>query len=402
MRLFIAYFITLIASLSAFSAVAAPLQETDSVAPVPEISLITCSPGKDVYELCGHSALRVKIGDEDMAVNYGIFDFNSPNFIYRFVKGETDYMVAAYPFSYFLEQYHRQGREVYEQTLNLTPQQAKKLVELLSVNLLPENRTYRYNYVKDNCSTRPLTMVERAIGDTITLTQLPDSVGNTFREIMRRHHANYPWYQFGIDLALGNGIDYKINNRERAFAPMLLMEMMKDARIGSQPAVSAANLIVAAQPGGGPDAPTPWYLTPTTLFSLLLIVTCAIALRDIKRRKVTRWFDAVIFAVFGITGCVMAFLVFISVHEATSPNYLLLWLNPFCLIVPTCIYIKKCRSLVIFYGIANFVALFLLAVLWTFVGQSGNIAFLPLILCDAILTVRYLYITKCVKKTTHS
>ena len=30
----------------------------------------------------------------DSVWNFGIFDFREPNFVYRFVKGETDYMVA--------------------------------------------------------------------------------------------------------------------------------------------------------------------------------------------------------------------------------------------------------------------------------------------------------------------
>lgn len=103
----------------------------EAEAPSVQVSLITCSPGRDIYELCGHTALRVRSGDADMAVNYGIFDFNAPNFVYRFVKGETDYMVAAYPFEYFLEDYRRQGRSVTEQPLNLTPGQAEKLIALL-------------------------------------------------------------------------------------------------------------------------------------------------------------------------------------------------------------------------------------------------------------------------------
>lgn len=85
------------------------------------VSLITCLPGNQVYELEGHTALRIKRGDNDLAVNYGIFDFDSPNFIYRFVKGETDYMVAAYPFEYFMADYMRHGRRVVEQHLDLTP-----------------------------------------------------------------------------------------------------------------------------------------------------------------------------------------------------------------------------------------------------------------------------------------
>ncbi|WP_301753204.1 DUF4105 domain-containing protein, partial [uncultured Muribaculum sp.] len=134
------------------------------------VSLITCLPGNQVYELEGHTALRIKRGDNDLAVNYGIFDFDSPNFIYRFVKGETDYMVAAYPFEYFMADYMRHGRRVVEQHLDLTQPQAHRLSELLSENLRPEKRTYRYNYVKDNCATRPLVMLEAAIGDTLSFT----------------------------------------------------------------------------------------------------------------------------------------------------------------------------------------------------------------------------------------
>ena len=111
---------------------AAATETTDSTAeaeaPSVQVSLITCSPGRDIYELCGHTALRVRSGDMDMAVNYGIFDFNAPNFVYRFVKGETDYMVAAYPFEHFMEGYQRQGRSVTEQPLNLTSRQADSLI----------------------------------------------------------------------------------------------------------------------------------------------------------------------------------------------------------------------------------------------------------------------------------
>ncbi len=376
----------------------------EAEAPSVQVSLITCSPGRDIYELCGHTALRVRSGDADMAVNYGIFDFNAPNFVYRFVKGETDYMVAAYPFEYFLEDYRRQGRSVTEQPLNLTPGQAEKLIALLDKNLRPENRVYRYNYVKDNCSTRPLSMIERALGDTVTLKAPAGTEGWSFRDAMRYYHKGYPWYQFGIDLALGSGIDYPISDREKAFAPLMLSEMMKTAVINvpeaEMPLAADTRIIAEGSPDGGPSSPTPWYLTPIAAAMALLVITIAVTLHDLKRRKITRWYDFAVFTLYGTAGCVIAFLVFVSVHEATSPNILLLWLNPLCLVVPACIFIKKCRRLVILYGIVNFVALILLTLMWPLSGQSINPAFIPLILTDAILTARYLYITRCDEKTT--
>ena len=97
------------------------------------ISLITCYPGEEIYELCGHSAVRVRGDGIDSVWNYGIFDFNQPNFVYRFVKGETDYRGASYPFHYFMPEYVHSGRKVVEQDLNLTPEEAKRMLELLRI-----------------------------------------------------------------------------------------------------------------------------------------------------------------------------------------------------------------------------------------------------------------------------
>ena len=53
------------------------------------VSLVTCSPGTEVYEVYGHTALRVEIPSlgVDVAVNYGLFSFEAPNFVWRFIKG---------------------------------------------------------------------------------------------------------------------------------------------------------------------------------------------------------------------------------------------------------------------------------------------------------------------------
>lgn len=371
-----------------------------------KVSFITCYAGSDIYELCGHSAIRLKYNGEDVAVNYGMFNFNAPNFVYRFVKGETDYMVGAYPFDRFVESYKRAGRRIVEQELNLSQSQARRLVDLIMINLRPENRVYRYNYVKDNCATRPLAIIEKAIGDTIKLAKPNiDTEGWSYRDEMRYFHKNYDWYQFGIDLALGSGIDYVISNRKKGFAPEMLEQLLSNATTVDDNGkeirlVKATNVIYEGEPGGAQLSPTPWLLSPMTLFSLLLVVVAWLSWQDIKRGKTTRWIDALMFTAFGLLGLLMTFLVFISVHEATSPNWLLLWLNPLCFIPVVGLWLKKCKRMVFCYYFANFVALFLLAVAIVISGQSINAGVVPLILCDLLRTATYLYINKCVAKKT--
>ena len=61
-------------------------ERTDSVSSADDggdlvVSIVTCAPGPDVYELCGHAAVRIRNEKMDSIWNFGIFDFTSPNFI---------------------------------------------------------------------------------------------------------------------------------------------------------------------------------------------------------------------------------------------------------------------------------------------------------------------------------
>lgn len=373
---------------------------------VPRISLVTFYAGADVYELEGHSALRVEFVDSiDYMASYGMFDFDSPGFIYRFVAGQTDYMLGLVESNRFLSHYIADGRRVVEQQLCLTDSEAQKLHNLLIENFLPENRIYRYNYVKDNCATRPIAMIEKAIGDTLSFPQ-PSIEGAedwTFRDQMRHYHTNYPWYQFGIDLALGSGLDYPLTAREKAFAPETLADMMTRATRADTlgniiPIVTATHVINQGDPDGVQLPPTPWYLTPTAISLVVFLLTMAVSLRDIKRQIVSRGYHSLLFTIFFLAGCIITFLVFVSTHEATSPNYLLVWLNPFCVIAALGIWLKKWNTILFYYHFVNFVALFLLVVFWNWLGQVANMAFFPLIAADAILSASYIYIhRRCVR-----
>lgn len=358
-----------------------------------EVSFVNFYPGSEIYELEGHSVLRLQYKDSlDVMISYGMFDYNEPNFVYRFVKGETDYWVAMIDTDIFVRSYISQGRTISEHSIIMDSAQKRKLLDLLNVNLLPQNSVYRYNYVKDNCATRPLKMLQDAYGDTIKL-QEPENEGakcRSYRDVMRLYHRNYPWYQFGIDIALGQGIDYDLTPNEKAFAPIVLEHQLANATVGGKKISGPGRLIFE-----GKDVvlgATPWYATPIFVFSVLFVIVLVITIHDIRTRRVTKWLDAILFSIFGLVGLLLTFLIFISSHEATSPNWLYLWLNPLCLIVPIFIWLKKCKIVVMSYQIANFAFIIVMAIIWPIVGQSGNVAFLPLIGCDLLRSFSYVYI----------
>ncbi len=356
------------------------------------VSLLTCEPGTDVYELEGHTALRFTDPDSntDFTVNWGLFDFNSPGFVYRFVKGETDYMVGAFPTSRFLATYHAEGRRVTEQSLDLTPAQTDTLYQLVMLNLRPENCSYRYKYLTDNCATRPLALLEKAVGKPIE-SSIDRDVISTWRDEMRRYHINYPWYQFGIDLALGSGLDAKIDARKRTFAPLYLREYLAATSLSGEPVE-----ILPARQSGLPYGPTPWLLTPMAVGLYVLLLTAIITLTRKKRPTLYRAYTSLFYLLTTLAGALIFFLVFISEHEATTPNWLLLWLNPLAIIAAVGIWLKKLNRAVFYYQIVNFALLIVLLTIFAIGVQSPNPAFALWIASDMTLAASYIWSNRCI------
>ena len=358
------------------------------------VSLITCYPGQNIYELYGHTELRVRGKGYDWVFNYGTFDFRAPNFIYRFVKGETDYMLAGYPSEYMYVGY--ENRKIVEQVLNLTPEQARAVSNALFNGAQPDNRTYRYNYVLDNCSTRPRDIVEAVVGESLQYPPMPS--GLTFRSMMHRYNTNYAWQQFGIDLALGSGLDYELDARQQMFAPISLMQAFGGATIerGGErvPLVTDTNTLNPGSDEGDILPPTPWYLPPMTLAVALLLAMAALSVRDVRRRKSTRWVDSLLFGIAFLGGAVVAFLVFISTHEATSPNYNLLWLHPLHIVPAVLVWIKSAKKVVVCYHFVNFAVIFITMALWAVLPQCANAAFFPLMGALAVRSLSYLMVTR--------
>lgn len=380
-------FLPLSAQISRPSSLAPRSSSNDSVLRS-KASLITCWPGSEVYELCGHSALRIQAEGTDSVWNYGVFDFAEPNFVYRFVKGETDYMLAGYPFSWFMPDYVKHGRTVVEQDLNLSDAQVRQLRHLLQKEALPQNRLYRYNYIRDNCATRILDRVRETVGDSIIFRSAP--AHDSFRDAMRDFHRNYPWYQFGIDIALGQGLDGEMTVAEETFAPTEMYRILQQSTFtDGRPVVSAERVLYQGDESAAVLPPTPWYLTPLAAAVVVLLFSLGACIWSYRTRRLPRWWYSLFFGLEGVAGCIVAFLVFVSEHEATSPNLLIYWLNPLQLVLAACVWSQRTRPAAIAMAWINILAVGLLLVCWPFQVQSANPAFFPLMAADLILAITY-------------
>ncbi len=363
-------------------------------------SLITCWPGPEIYELYGHSALRIRGEGIDSVWNYGVFDFREPNFVGRFVSGQTDYMVMGYPFAWFLPEYKHRGSRVVEQDLNLTPEEVQKLLRCLQIASLPQNRKYRYNYIKDNCATRLTDRMSEATGKVLLLRG--EKRYGSYRDEMRYYNRNYPWYQLGIDVALGSGLDVKIGVGNEMFVPVEMKERLDSARWSDGRYVVKAERELLAGRDDAVLPPTPWWVTPLLWSVVVLLISIVLSVVDYRRHRPSRWWYSVWFGLLGLAGCLVAFLVFGSSHEATSPNILLLWLNPLQLIIAIGVWWRCMRPAVLAMAICNIVVIICLLLGWPFQSQSGNAAFFPLMAATLVSASTYaiIYTTYSYKNTS--
>lgn len=352
--------------------------ELDSV----RISLMTCSPGNEVYSLYGHTALRVEIPSQhiDWVYNYGMFSFRTPNFIYRFVKGETDYQLGVMDYAYFEAEYAERGSYVVQQELNLLPDEKMRLLQILQTNYLPQNRTYRYNYFYDNCTTRARDKVEESINGKVIYPVERDAV--TFREIVHRFTKEHPWAEFGVDLCLGSEADKAIDTHAQMFAPFVMMKEADGAVIRSsagveRPLVRQTERVVDPEPHA---IEKEFPLSPIACVCVLLALTAAVSFVEWRYHFSAWWLDALLFGAQGLAGCVIAFLFFFSVHPTVGSNYLLIIFNPIPLVyLPWLLYkaVKRKKDL---YHIYNVCVLTLFIVFWWLIPQKITLVVLPLAL----------------------
>lgn len=373
---------------------AVPPATEDSI----RFSLLTCGAGEEIYSLFGHTAIRYENFTRgiDAVFNYGIFSFNTPNFILRFTLGETDYQLGITSYKQFAYEYTWTGRDVWQQTLNLNAEEKKKLLALLEENYLPQNRIYRYNFFYDNCATRPRDQIERAVQGTLEYADDMTSfqTGISFRDIVHQYTIGHSWARFGIDLCLGSQADKDITRRQMMFAPFYLKDFLAKAQLKNaqgmeRPLVSSEDHIIQSpQQTSTEETPSPLQ----TAFLLFTIVTIATAY-GIYRRKSLWLLDLLLFLAAGVAGCILAFLASFSQHPAVSPNYLLFLFHPLHLLcLPWMIkrIRKKEKSI---YMWANIIVLTFFILLWGIIPQEFNLAVLPLALSLWIRSASNLYLT---------
>lgn len=296
------------------------------------ISLVTILPGKKVYSLFGHNALRVYDPERgiDIAYNYGTFDFGNPlTFSAKFAFGDLNYrltrqsyerMVAFYPVE--------EERPIIEQVLDLDPGQREAIFRFLEWNAQPENAYYRYDFYYDNCATRIRDVLEDHLGEALQTGSADPEL--TMRQLLDPYLAERSWLHFGMDAGQGLPADAPATWRTELFLPDRLAAWASAARVrepgGERPLVARTDTIGWTPASAELRAAPNW---PLFLMTAVLGLVAWITVLDLRSNRSGRaWLDVPFFTLLGLAGLLIAFLWFIALHEVTKRNVNLLWALP--------------------------------------------------------------------------
>lgn len=292
-----------------------------------EISIVTAGPGTELYEAFGHAAIRVQdpLLRLDLIYNYGMFDFNQPNFYSNFVKGKLLYSLGRYPFDYFLASYNEDKRWVKQQILNLTQDEKQAFFNYLENNVLPQNSNYLYDPYFDNCATKLGDITNSVLKNKVIFSDENLIKNQSFRQLMNAEIPWNSWGSFGINLALGSKLDQKATTLQYMYLPKYVYSIFKNSKITldgkSENLVKNEEILLDFKD----LEPKTSIFSPFLIFLILSIFGIFSTYSDFKKNTRTKWLDFTLFFSTGIIGVLIVFLWFFTNHSTTPNNFNFLW-----------------------------------------------------------------------------
>ncbi|MGX7668122.1 Lnb N-terminal periplasmic domain-containing protein [Flavobacterium pedocola] len=303
------------------------------------VSLLTCGTGNELYSIYGHTALRIHDPEKgiDIVYNYGSFDFTTPNFYGKFIKGDLQYFVSTSSFEEFNYSYVYDNREITEQVLNLTPAQKEKIFLELGDVLSSEKRYYTYKFIDRNCTTMVADLINSVLPEKIS-TKIPDTE-KTYRTILYGYLNKNFYENLGINLMFGLKTDQQ---SEKLFLPVELQQGVSISKNNGGKLVKEEKLVYKKR--ATDESKSVWnnYIT-------FLIAIIVLGLLTGKRKFQLFWLT-----ITGLIGVFFSLVGLYSLHKEVLWNYNVFLMNPLFLLLVFFLWrnnISGTRKMVLICGI---------------------------------------------------
>jgi len=334
------------------------------------VSVLTCGSGNELYSIYGHTALRINDIEKniDIVYNYGMFDFRTPNFYLKFVKGDMQYFMGACSFQDFITEYQVTNRAVFEQNLLISTAQKQKIFDELNKSLFSDDKYYTYKFIDKNCTTMVLDKINAVFGNKIVSKKSDENI--SYRKILYGYLDNHFWENFGINIIFGQKVD---NKATKLFLPNELMENLKTTKFRGKRIVN--DEVILNNQVYIEDKFSFW--NSIYFYGILLTIIVLTNKKPIF---------LIYFTVLGLFGCFFSLAGLYSFHEEIWWNYNVLLFNPTLLLFIYFWFTKNKKwvlKLIDFNLFSIFIYLFLI------INKIDFLMLLPMIITSSIILIKF-------------
>lgn len=334
-----------------------------------QISILTCDVGQELHTLFGHTAIRINDAENgfDAVYNFGYFDFSTPNFYWKFVKGDLRYFVALDSFENFMSEYIYYNRGVYQQNLNLTPSEKQNIFEDLTKTLQSDEKFYTYKFIDKNCTTMICDLITKNTKTIISKNIKDQNITN--RSILYSYLGNHFYENLGINVIFGAKVDQKFY---KIFLPLQLLEALKITKTNqNRPFCSSTNTLNIQ------SSEKPFSML-NNCFSLILVLLIIAVINK-------KWLTSTYFVILGLIGFFLIGVGFYSFHEEVWGNYNIFLFNPLYILIAILLHTNNQK---IHKYIISLVAITLVFYFIFIVSKPFFILFLPIMVANSVLLFR--------------
>ncbi|MFV8360256.1 DUF4105 domain-containing protein [Flavobacterium sp. LS1P3] len=333
-----------------------------------QVSVLTCGTGNESYSLFGHTAIRVHdtVNGIDVVYNYGAFDFNTPNFVMKFIKGDLQYFAVAHSYPDFINQYQYEKRSVYEQQLNIPSSLKQKLFDNLNTSLASGESHYTYKFIDKNCTSMVVDIINKTL-DTTAIVKNADS-DITYRAILYPYFDNHFYEKLGTSIIFGKKVD---GLGKQLFLPFELQKSLKNISFQNQPLAQDNKTLLEFEN----KAPESWW---NNIYTYILFLGFIVL---INKKSIDLFYLILI----ALIGMFFTFIGFYSSHLELGYNYNILLFNPTLVGLLYFYWTKNKKGI---YNLALFNILSLGIYFFVVINKAHFLLVLPLIITNGIILVR--------------
>lgn len=331
-------------------------------------SVITCGTGNESYSLFGHTAIRISdpYNNIDLVYNYGAFDFNTPNFVLKFIKGDLQYFAVAHSYADFINEYTYEKRSVYEQELNIPQNLKQKLFDNLNTSLASGDSHYTYKFIDKNCTSMVVDIINKTL-DTVAIVKNTDT-DISYRTILYPYFDNHFYEKLGTSIIFGKKVD---GLGTQIFLPFELQKSLKKVSFQNHPLAPENKTIIEFEKEISVSWWNNWYTYLTVLGFIILI-----------NKKSINLFYLTMMALLGLF---FVFVGFYSYHLELGYNYNILLFNPTLLGL---LYFYATKNKKGIYNLAIFNIVSLLIYVVVLINKADLLIIMPLVITSMILLVK--------------